>query len=180
MKKKSRDHLAEEIAEKEQKVNDLSELETRRDVVLAALAKIEAEKKLREMERKVFESLLGIVGSSLSIEAAKKFGDTIPELFALANVREHSPELLRNFIIRELSGGTLEILHCNSCQARFYVDRPAPASYKRHNCQHCGSPLVETVVNGPEIIKKALDAIAPKIMFTPISKPKGDPHKNSE
>lgn len=57
---------------------------------------------------------MGIVGSSLSIsmEAIKKFADTVREPFALAKVREYSPELLRDVIIKDLSGVTLEI-PCN-------------------------------------------------------------------
>jgi predicted transcriptional regulator/NAD-dependent SIR2 family protein deacetylase len=174
-----RDQLDNEIVDKEQKVSDLSELEAKRNTVSATLDELEAKKKLQVTEREVFESFLGVVGSSLSLEAMEKCTATVPQLFALAKAREYSPELLRSAIIRNLSGGTLEILHCNSCQARFYVDKPAETFYKRHNCQHCGSPLIETVVDGPEIIKTALAALAPHmIMVTPVTGPKGAPQNN--
>jgi hypothetical protein len=92
---------------------------------------------------------------------------------ALAKAKEYSPELLQNFIIKELSSGTLEIRRCISCQARFYVSKPAQTFYTGHQCQHCGSPLVETDVTGPEIIRKALAALAPRVyMVTQTIKPK--------
>ncbi len=171
--------LDKEIADKEQKVSDLSELEVKRNAVSATLAELEAEKKLKMMEREVFESFLGFVASSLSAEAIEQFVARAPQLIDHAKRKEYSPDLLRSVIIKDLSGGTLEIMRCNSCQARFYVDKPAQTFYTRHQCQHCGSPLVETDVAGPEIIKRALVALTPRIVVaTAVTNPKGTPQNN--
>ena len=180
-KQESLGKLDEEIVEKEQKVIDLGELEAKRNAVLATLAELEAQKEINEMEWKVFESFLGIVGSSLSMEAINKLADTVPQLFAFAKIGEYSPELLRSVIIKDLSGGTLEILRCISCQARFSVDKPVKAPHQGYRCPLCGSGVtVQTEVNGPEIINKALAMLAPHtIVVTPVTSPKGIPHKNS-
>ncbi|MFC1972031.1 hypothetical protein ACFLVE_01315 [Chloroflexota bacterium] len=58
--------LKKEIGNLALKVSDLSELEAKCDAVSTTLAELEAERKLKEMEREVFESFLGIVDSSLS------------------------------------------------------------------------------------------------------------------
>ncbi|MFC1972032.1 hypothetical protein ACFLVE_01320 [Chloroflexota bacterium] len=101
-------------------------------------------------------------------------------MFALAKVKNYSPELLRSVIIKDLSGGTLEILRCSSCQARFDVDKPAQGFHTVRNCQLCGSSLVEVDVAGPEIIKKALAALTPRVFVTPVVNPKGASQKNPE
>ncbi|MFC2042118.1 hypothetical protein ACFLTV_01260 [Chloroflexota bacterium] len=117
-KQEIRSQLDEEIAEKEQKVSHLSELEAKCYAVLTALADLEAKKKHMSTEWEVFDSFLGIVGSSLAAETLEKFAATVPHLVDLAKQKLYSPQLLMNIIIKELSGGTLEILRCNSCQAR--------------------------------------------------------------
>jgi len=172
--------LDSEIAEKELKVSDLIELEAKCNAVSATLAELEAQKKLEVMEREIFESFLGIVASSLSLEAMEKFIATTPQLLVAAKEGGYSPELLRNVIVKELSGGTLEIRRCDFCQARSYVDKPARTFYTGHQCPSCGSSLVKTDVTGSEIIKKALAAPAPQVyVITPIRSPKGTDQKNS-
>jgi predicted transcriptional regulator len=179
-KEESLSHLDEEIVDKEHKVSDLSELEAKRSAVSTILADLEAKKKLEVTEREVFESFLGVMGSSLSAEPMEKFIATSPQLIAVAKKGGYSPELLRNFIIKELSGGTLEIRRCISCQARFYVDTPAKTSYTGYQCPSCGSSLVETDVNGPDIIKKALAAPPPQVLImTPTQSPKKTNQKNA-
>jgi predicted transcriptional regulator/DNA-directed RNA polymerase subunit RPC12/RpoP len=176
-----RDQLSKEIADKEHKVADLDELEAKRNAVSAMLAELEAKKKLEVTEREVFESFLGVVGSSLSVEAIEKFVTLAPQLIARAKERGYSPEPLRSVIIRDLSGGELEILRCSSCQARFYVDKPAQQFYMGHHCPLCGSSLVVTDVTGPEIIKKALAALAPRVyVVTQVTSHKKAPPKNPE
>jgi predicted transcriptional regulator len=173
-------HLDDEIADKEHKVSDLSELGAKRSAISAILADLEAKKKLEMTEREVFQSFLSVMGSSLSAEAMEKFIATSPQLLAVAKKGEYSPELLRNFIIKELSGGTLEIWRCISCQARFYVDKPAKTSYTGYQCPSCRSSLVETDVNGPEIIKKALAALPPQVFIvTPTQTPKKTDQNNA-
>jgi predicted transcriptional regulator len=173
--------LIEDIKAMEQKVSDLSQLETKRDAVLAALAEFEAKKKLEVIEREVFESFLGIVGSSISLEATEKFAAKEPQLLALAKIKNYPPDLLRYLMIKELTGRTLEILRCSSCEARFNVEKPEKVWYTSQGycCPICGnSATVEMDVTGPEIIQKALAALTPKIIVaTPVTSPKGVPQK---
>jgi len=178
-KEERRDQLDEEIADKEQKSSGLSELKVEREAVSAELAQLKEKKKLEVIEREIFESFLGVVASSLSLEAIEKFVAVAPQLIALAKEKEYSPELLRSVIIKDLSGGTLEILRCSSCQARFNVDKPAQNFHTGHHCQLCGNSSIEMDVAGPEVIKKALAALAPQVLVvTPVTSPKGAPPKN--
>lgn len=173
-------HLKKEVEDMEKKVSDLSELAPVCNAVLADLAELEAKRKLQLMEFDVFKSFMGIVGSSLFWEAIEKFVAVTPHLISFAKARKYSPELLRNVIIKDLSGGTLEILRCGYCHARFSVDKPLEATQKGYKCPLCGSSgAIENEVTGPEIISKALAALAPHIIVvTQVTGPKVVPKKN--
>jgi len=162
--------LSDDIEAKEQKVSDLKELELKHDTVSASLSEIEA-KKVREGTRwEMFESFLGFIRSS-SFEEAEKFVDLMPHFLSEAKQGKYSPESLRNMILRNLTGDTLQLLQCTPCHARFVVDKP-PESYKGYQCPICGlSYQVRVDQEGLAILKAALSSLKPQILVAELVTP---------
>ncbi len=165
-----RDLLSSDIESKEQKVSNLKELELKHDTVSASLSEIEA-KKAREGTRwEMFESFLGFIRSS-SFEEAEKFVDLMPHFLSEAKQGKYSPESLRNMILRNLTGDTLQLLHCTSCRARFVVDK-SPDPYRGYQCPVCGfSHQVKVDREGLAILKAALATPKPQIVVAQLVTP---------
>jgi len=131
--------------------------------VLASLYEIEAKEACEGTRWAMFESFIGFIKSS-SFEEVDKFVELMPHFLSEAKQGKYSPESLRNMILRNLTGDTLQLLQCASCHARFVVDKP-PESYKGYQCPICGfSYQVKTDREGLEILKAALDTLKPKIL----------------
>lgn len=156
-----RNVLSDDIKAKEQKVDDLKELELKHDMVSASLSEIETKKASEATRWEIFESFLGFIGSS-SFEEVDKFVDLLPYLIAEARQGRYSPEILRNIILRNLTGYTLQLLQCTSCYARFVVDKPSDP-HKGYQCPICGlSYQVRADQEGLAILKAALAAPKPQ------------------
>ena len=159
-----RDLLSSDIESKEQKVSNLKELELKHDTVSASLSEIEAKEACEGTRWEMFESFLGFIRSS-SFEEVEKFVDLMPHFLSEAKQGKYSPESLRNMILRNLTGDTLQLLQCTSCHARFVVDKP-PESYKGYQCPICGSSYqVKVDQLGLTILKAALTATKPQIIL---------------
>ena len=156
--------LSDDIEAKEQKVSDLKELELKHDAVSANLSEIEAKEACEGTRWEMFESFLGFIRSS-SFEEAEKFVDLMPHFLSEAKQGKYSPESLRNMILRNLTGDTLQLLHCTSCRARFVVDK-SPDPYRGYQCPVCGfSHQVKVDQEGLAILKAALTATKPQIIL---------------
>jgi DNA-directed RNA polymerase subunit RPC12/RpoP len=66
----------------------------------------------------------------------EEFITSMPKLLEDAKIGTYSLKLIRAHIFEELSGGTLRVLKCGTCGARFFVDKPADATGYR--CPACG------------------------------------------
>ena len=144
--------------------------------MLASLSEIEA-KVHHEKERwEVFASFLGLVKSA-SLTELEKFAKVLPGLLSEVKHGKYSPELLRKMILKELSGGTLQVLKCMSCGARFVVNKPPePIGYECPRCRISHAVVVDK--DELEILKAALKEEAPQVMIThkitPVQQPEQD------
>lgn len=77
------------------------------------------------MRWEVFEGFLGLVQAS-SFAEVQKTCQTLPKLVETIQKEKYPLEFLKNFILTDLVGPTFQILKCETCQARFYIDTPAP------------------------------------------------------
>lgn len=163
--------LSDDIKVKEQKVSALEELELKHDMVSASLSEIETKKASEATRWEIFESFLGFIESS-SFEEVDKFVDLLPYLIAEARQGKYSPEILRNIILRNLTGYTLQLLQCTSCHAKFVVDKPSDP-HKGYQCPICGlSYQVRADQEELAILKAALATPKPQqIIVMPLVTP---------
>ena len=162
--------LSDDIEAKEKKVSNLQELELKYDTVSANLSEIEAKEACEGIRWEMFKSFIGFIKSS-SFEEVEKFVELIPHFLSEAKQGKYSPESLRNMILRNLTGDTLQLLQCTSCHARFVVDKP-PESYKGYQCPICGSSYqVKVEQEGLAILKAALATLKPKILVAQLVTP---------
>lgn len=155
--------LSDDIEAKEQKVSTLKELELKHNMVSASLSEIETKQASEGTRWEIFQSFLGFIGAS-SFEEVEKFIDLMPHLLSEAKQGKYSAERLRNIILRNLTGNTLQLLQCTSCNARFVVDKP-PHSHNEYQCPICGlSYYVKVEQEGLVILKTALAPQKPQIL----------------
>lgn len=174
--------LAEEIKIKELKVSDLKDLESKRTTLLANISKAQANLDYDKSRLAVFESFLGVVGSTSSTKL-EEFLTGLPVLLDLVKQGKHSPELLRAIVVRDLTGGTLQVMKCLSCGAKFSVDKSPPTL--GYHCPCCGTSLQVMIdQDGIAVLKKALVGLEPTFIFVkqaneqlkpPISEDKAGP-----
>lgn len=151
-----KDSLSDDIKSKEKKTDDLKELEAEHDAVSVSLS--ETKTKLTQEKRRleIFESFLGWIQSS-SIPQLEKFIEGLPSQLDLVKAGKHSPELLRKMIIRNLTGNTLQVLRCSSCEVKFVVDKQPLILEGDYNCPVCGlSCYVKIDKDALAILKAAL------------------------
>jgi len=134
--------LSDEIESKQQKVADLASIEAKRDAAIAKLAdvnaeiaKLDAQAEAKKQHLAVCEAIEGYIQST-SLEKQGKFIAMLPKLLEEVKQREYSKNFIRAYIFKELTGGTLRVLQCVSCGARFFVDKPAEAT--GYLCPVCG------------------------------------------
>lgn len=89
---------------------------------------METRKKLEGRRWEAFEGFLGLVKAS-SMDDVRKAAQTLPRIVEEAQDGQYSPEFLKNYILRDLVGHVLEVCRCESCGARFTVDKPPVGSY---------------------------------------------------
>jgi predicted RNA-binding Zn-ribbon protein involved in translation (DUF1610 family) len=128
--------LGDDIKAKEQKVGDLQHLESKRDAVLASLSETQAKLDQEKERWEVFESFLGLVKSG-DLAELEKFVEVLPSLLRQVKQGEYPPESPTKHILRQLTGDTLQLLRCTSCQTRFAVDKPSELD--SYHCPTCGS-----------------------------------------
>lgn len=169
-----RSALIADVQATEQKVSNLKEVEKAYDELVAKCAQIEAKVAPLEMKLELFDSFLGVIQQTVSNENLDKISQTLPYLVAEVKKGKYSPNLLRDQVLKDLTGGTLCTLKCQCCGARFAGDKPpAAAGYK---CPKCGAIGMTQVDQSEANILNA--ALAPKKKtviiqtVTPINKPK--------
>ena len=162
--------LSDDIEAKENKVSNLQELELKHDAVSANLSEIEAKEACEGTRWEMFESFIGFIKSS-SFEEVEKFIEVMPHFLSEAKQGKYSPESLRNMMLRNLTGDTLQLLQCTPCHVRFVVDKP-PLSYKGYDCPICGlSYQVKVEQEELEILKAALATPKPQILVAHLVTP---------
>ena len=147
--------LTEEIKSLEETTGDLEKRKTEYAAVKASLSEVE-ERLARENRRlQIFDSFLGFVKSS-AIEKLEGFAADATYFVEAAKNGKHSPQLVRNMIIQELTGGTLQVLRCTQCGVEFVVDKK-PVVTKNDYCPLCGSDYhVKVDKDALEILKEDL------------------------
>ena len=88
----------------------------------------------------------------------EKFAEALPNLLKEVKQGKYSPELLTKYILTKLTGDTLQLLRCTSCQAMFVVDKPPKLG--SYQCPTCG--LSHTVTTDKDAL-----AILKMELFTP-------------
>ncbi len=157
-----RDILSDDIKAKEQKVGDLKELESKHDALLASVSDIEAKLSHEKSRLQIFDAFLGVVGST-SITKLEEFITGLPALLDLVKQGKHSPELLRAMIVKQLTGGSLQVMKCSSCGAKFSADQ-SPSTFG-YNCSCCGRLTVMIDQDEIAVLKKALAGLKPTFIF---------------
>jgi len=159
--------LAGEIKAKQQKVSDLSKLEAKRDALAISVSETEAKLNRESTRLQIFESFLGFVNSS-SIAELEKFVAVLPALIDKVKKNQYSPQLLRAYIFKTLTGHNLQIFKCPSCGVRFSVDMPPMT--QEYCCPRCGSYHTVTDQEGLQILKEVLTKMKP-IVVVPLKEP---------
>ena len=169
--------LTEDVQSKKEIVSDLSDLEKKHDAVAAAVKEMEARLKREKRLLDITESFIGLVQSApSSLAELEKFAAALPGLIDQAKQAKYSPNLLKAHVLEKLTGGTLQVLKCQSCGAGFSVDKP-PVVYGYH-CPCCGSSS-QIVTDKEEltVLKEALATVKPQVIVPQIvaKHPKSNP-----
>ncbi len=106
------------------------------DEVTASLSEVEKRLARENKRLRIFDSFLGFVKSS-AIEPLEEFAQNLPGFIDDAKAGNHSPKLIRNMLIQELTGGTLQVLKCTQCGVEFVVDKQ-PSVTGNYYCPLCG------------------------------------------
>ncbi|GAI79468.1 unnamed protein product, partial [marine sediment metagenome] len=143
--------VTEKIKLLEETTGGLEKRKAEYDEVTARLSEVE-ERLTRENKRlRIFGSFLGIVKSS-AIEKLDEFAQNLPYFIDDVKAGNHSPKLIRNMLIQELTGGTLQVLKCTQCGVMFVVNKK-PVVTKNGYCPLCGSDYYV------KVDKEALDIL---------------------
>jgi len=133
----SKASMSDKIKSLEETTNDLEERKAEYDAVSASLSEVE-ERLAREKKRlQIFDSFLGFVRSS-SVDKLETFADDAAYFVEDVKKGNHSPQLIRNTLIQNLTEGTLQVLRCSSCEVKFVVDKQPLTSGADYYCPLCG------------------------------------------
>lgn len=157
---KHKQDLSGEIEALEKKTFDLKELEVKHHSLSADIAEMEVRINSSQTQLDVLQSFLGFIEPS-SFAQIDNFASQLPHLLADVRQENYSPELLRNYILETLSGGTLRTLMCTVCNTRFTVDKPSKYSLGYY-CPVCFGSLIKVVQDEVTILKAALPKEQPK------------------
>jgi len=152
--------LSGEIEALEKKTSDLKELEAKHHSLSADIAEMAVRINSSQTQLDVLQSFLGFIEPS-SFAQIDNFVSQLPHLLADVRQKNYSPELLRNYILETLSGGTLRTLMCTVCNTRFTVDKPSKYSLGYY-CPVCFGSLIKVVQDEVTILKAALPKEQPK------------------
>ncbi len=134
-KEARRDLLASELETAEQKAAGLRDVDKQTEVASARLAEITSEIQGAGTRWEIFEGLVGFIGST-SLKDAEAFVSSLPRLLDAAKKGSYSTDVLKRAILDGLTGGMLKSLVCESCGARFDVDKP-PQIFSDYVCPAC-------------------------------------------
>jgi len=157
---KYKQDLSGEIQALEKKTSDLKELEAKHHSLSADIAEMEVRINSSQTQLDVLQSFLGFIEPS-SFAQIDKFVSQLPDLLADVRQKNYSPELLRNYILETLTGGTLRTLMCTSCNTRFTVDKPSKSPLGYY-CPVCWCSLTKIVQHEVTILKAALPKEQPQ------------------
>ena len=94
----------------------------------------------------------------MSIEDLDIMAWTLPHLVAEVKKGKHSPNLIRDLVLKELTGGTMCTLKCKLCGNAFPADKQLTAGV--YICPHCSTTGATEVIRDEANILNA--ALAPK------------------
>lgn len=147
--------LTEKIKLLEETTGGLEKRKTEYDEVTAGLSEVEKRLARENKRLQIFDSFLGFVKSS-AIEPLEDFAQNLPGFIDDAKAGNHSPKSIRNMLIRELTGGTLQVLKCTECGVEFVLDKQ-PSVTGNYYCPLCGlGYYVKVDKNALEILKTEL------------------------
>jgi rubrerythrin len=160
--------LTTDVHTKEEIVSDLGDLKKKYAVVAAAITEMEARLEKEKRRLDITESFIGLVQSApSSLADLEKFATALPDLIDQVKQEKYSPNLLKAYVLENLTGGALKVLRCESCGARFSVDKP-PVVYGYH-CPSCGSSS-QVITDKEElaVLKEALVTVRPQVVATQV------------
>ncbi len=150
--------LTEEIRLLEETTGDLEKRKAEYDELSASLSEVNDRLKRENKRLQIFDSYLGIVKSS-EIEELEKFARDLPYFIDSVKAGNHSPKLIRTMLMQQLTGGTLQVLKCDSCRVKFVIDKK-PVVTGNYYCPLCGFNFyVKVDKNALEILKEELFAL---------------------
>jgi len=157
--------LDKDIRVKEKKVSNLEKLEKRHDAVSASLSETKEKVDREERRLMVLDSIQGIVKSS-SVAQLEEFAKNLRYYIEEVKGGHYSGEIIRSMLIENLTGGTLQVLRCSSCEAKFVVDKQPSIPGSGYYCPVCGmNYYVNVDKNALAILKQELlDLKKPKIV----------------
>jgi predicted nucleic acid-binding Zn-ribbon protein/phage FluMu protein Com len=156
--KTQHDALIADVQAIEKKVANIKEVEKQYDKLVAECAEVEAKVVPLKMKLELFDSFMGLIRESVSSEDLDKMAQTLPYLVADVKKGKHSPKLIRDLVMKELTSGMLRTLRCQFCETTFSVDKP-PTSVG-YKCPNCGTVRATEVVRDQANILNA--TLAPK------------------
>jgi len=133
-KKSSSADLDEKINLKQQKVINLTQLETRQTELANEIKRMETRLENERRRLLILDGFLGLIKME-PLQGIKVFAAVLPELIADVEKGEYSPETLRRHVFNTMTGGTLKVWKCSKCGAKFQTDKPAGSSGYR--CPVC-------------------------------------------
>jgi predicted transcriptional regulator/septal ring factor EnvC (AmiA/AmiB activator) len=152
----TQDSLENEIKTREEKVSDLTKLESQRETLLNNISEMEGRLNKDKKHLQAFEGFLGLMQAQ-SRKKLKKSIEILPALLEELDEKEYSAELLTDMILKDLAGPNLQVLKCLSCHTLIYVDKPSPSG----NYQCPSGDFSHTVIvdkDASAILRKALAA----------------------
>jgi len=162
-----KEQLTKEVQSKEEIVSDLGDLKKKHAVVAAAVTEMEARLERGKQLLDITKSFIGLVQSApSSLAELEEFATALPGLIDHAKQTDYSPTLLKAYALENLTGGTLQVMKCKLCGARFIVDKPAAYG---HKCPCCGSS--SQVVKDKEelaVLKEALATLKPRVVVSQV------------
>lgn len=125
----------QEIKTKQNKIVDLTALESKRNGAAAELATINVKAETKKKQIMILEAFEGYVQST-DLDKQEKFVAVLPQVLDGAKQRKTNPALIRAHILNNLTGGTLAVFKCAHCGARFSSDKPG--GLLGYQCPSCG------------------------------------------
>jgi chromosome segregation ATPase len=149
-----KEELTSEIVGLTKSTSDLKQLEQKRNDLDAIIAGIEEDIRAHRRQLDILDSFTGFIEAS-SYSDLEGFAAQLPSLIAGARQKKYSPQIIRDVMLQRLTGGRLQVLGCDSCSAKFVVDKPSQYGWGYH-CPACYSTLVRAIYDETKILKRAI------------------------